>query len=463
MRKPLRARFIASEAHALLFLTMWGLFLAFSRPLMDGPAALPFFVLFFADLPISFPAFAAMFVSAERGMIAAVFWGVLGTLWWFLIGFAIDTRLRNYGKKRDELAAKSATGERLEQLPTAAVDDLGVGSHWRELNIAVIAVSALVLSGLVWQWNGRQGQVETGGIGDITFTPDGRSVLLSRSHGDSSLLYKVSLDSGKSVRVGKAVSGVESSASYSPDGRQIAFLYAAKKDERSHIFIMDDDGSNVHPLFYSSVETDDFSPRFAPDGKAIYFARKGSVESVLAVAPSVSGRWDIYSADLDGHNVRPLTNRQFPEFSEPSFSRDGNKMFLSIPMEDSGRLHLYSLDEPTKPETVLQLHVPNEPRLPIFSNASLAPDGRSIYFLAATDGAKTFNYDVNRLDLASNAVEKLTTANGYASDLCVSADGKNAVFLRWTSRWGSTPSISKMYLLDLTTKRRTPLNITGTR
>jgi Tol biopolymer transport system component len=112
---------------------------------------------------------------------------------------------------------------------------------------------------------------------------------------------------------------------------------------------------------------------------------------------------------------------------------------------------------------VLQPHTPNEPRSPVYSNASLAADGRSVYYLAASQGAKAFDYDVYRLDLGSNAVEKLTTANGYASDLRVSDDGKYAVLLRWTARWGSTPNITKMYLLELATKRVTALNITGTR
>ncbi len=98
----------------------------------------------------------------------------------------------------------------------------------------------------------------------------------------------------------------------------------------------------------------------------------------------------------------------------------------------------------------------------VISNVSLASDGRSIYFMAASDGKKAFDYDVYRLDLVSKTVEKFTTANGYATDLCVSGNGKTAVFLRWTSRWGSLPNLSKLYTLNLATKRLTALNVTGT-
>ena len=82
--------------------------------------------------------------------------------------------------------------------------------------------------------------------------------------------------------------------------------------------------------------------------------------------------------------------------------------------------------------------------------------------MAASDGKKAFDYDVYRADLASNTVEKFTTANGYATNLSVSSDGKTAVFLRWTARWGSPPNLSKLYLLDMATKRVTALNVTGT-
>jgi Tol biopolymer transport system component len=82
--------------------------------------------------------------------------------------------------------------------------------------------------------------------------------------------------------------------------------------------------------------------------------------------------------------------------------------------------------------------------------------------MVASDGKKGFDYDVYRADLSGNVVEKLTTNNGYATDLCVCSDGKIAVFLRWTSRWGSLPNLSKLYTLDVTTKRVTALNVTGT-
>jgi len=431
---------------------------------MDGPSALPFFILFIADLPISIVFFGVMFTSSAHGTLAAVCWGVLGTFWWFLIGLSIDARNHTFREKHEEKAEQPLAHGPEQLPPTALLNAAATHSQRREWLIAGSVVMGVVLIALVWKWNGSQGEVQNGGIRGITFAPDDRSVLLSRSQGDSSLLYRVPLDSGKSERLDKADSGRETSPSFSPDGKQIAFVYVAQENEHSRIFIMDADGSNVHPLFSSSVDADDLSPRFALNGKEIYFARLRPVVNDMPTARRVSRQWEVYSANLDGQNVQQLTNRHFYDSSAPSISGDGKKMVFSTETESSReQLHVYSLDNPAKPEIVVQPHVPNEPRSPIYASVRLAADGGSIYFLAASQGAKAFDYDVYRLDLASNVVEKLTIANGFASDLCVSDDGRYAVLLRWTAKWGSTPNISRLFLLDLTTKRLTALNITGTR
>jgi hypothetical protein len=462
MRKPAQAKYIAPAIHALLFVAMWVLYWACGQPLMDGPSALPFFILFLADLPISAFAFGVMFTSSANGALAAVCWGVLGTFWWFLLGLAIDARVRGSRKKHSKTIEEGTTGNGSEQLlPTEPSGDMSVSSQRKTWLVAGTVVIALVLTALVWKWNGPQGNVQDGEIGSITFAPDGRSVLFYRAQGKSSVLYSVALNTGESVPLGKTAWGIERSPTYSPDGKQIAFVNEAEA-KHSRIFIMNADGSNSHPLFSARVEADDFSPRFSLDGKELYFARARSISDDSAPARPDSRQWDVYSVSLDGRDVRPLTNQHFYGYSEPSFSGDGKKMVFSVALEDDGQFHLFSFGEIVNHDTVLQPHPPNEPRSPVYDRASLSADGRSVYYLAASQGAKAYDYDVYRLDLVNDAVERLTSANGYASDLCVSTDGRHAVFLKWTARWGSTPNMSHMYLLDLSTKRLTALNITGT-
>jgi Tol biopolymer transport system component len=454
MRETLRVKYIAAEIHALLFVSMWVLYAGFSQPLGNGPSNLPFVILLIADLPISLIAFGVMFTSAEMGPVAAVLWGVLGTLWWFAIGIAIDARIRGYRENR-------ATGTGLFP-ETITTNSVAIHTRRRELLTAASAVAVLVIGSIAGQWNGWQGRFEKGEIRSFTFAPDGRSIVLVRSQSDSSRLEKVVLNSGTSTPIGNALPCMASAPTYSPDGTRIAFACESKPTGLSRILIMDADGGNVHPLFSSNSDNYDFAPHFTPDGMKVYFGRLLSFIKDTGSGGPPPRRWDVYSASLDGKNERPLTERHFEDFGV-SFSSDGRKFVLAGDIGSGTRLNLYSLDDPSKGATAIQPLVPKGARSPIISDVELSSDGRSIYFMAASDGGKAFDYDVYRADLASNALEKFTTGNGYATELSVSADGKTAVFLKWTSRWGSLPNLSKLYILDLATKRATPLNVTGAR
>jgi hypothetical protein len=96
LRKP---RYLAPLLHGFLFCATWLLNLISSQPLMDGPARWPFRVLFLADFPISIVCFGFLF--AGRVVLALVAWGMLGTLWWYLIGLGIEKMIHGWSR-RDE-------------------------------------------------------------------------------------------------------------------------------------------------------------------------------------------------------------------------------------------------------------------------------------------------------------------------------------------------------------------------
>jgi hypothetical protein len=49
---------------------------------------------------------------------------------------------------------------------------------------------------------------------------------------------------------------------------------------------------------------------------------------------------------------------------------------------------------------------------------------------------------------ATGSMEKLTSDNGHATGLDISADGKTAMFLNWKLDWHKTPVVSDLYSLD---------------
>ena len=96
------------------------------------------------------------------------------------------------------------------------------------------------------------------------------------------------------------------SPSWSPDGKQIAFM--SDRDghfmngwSTSEIYVMDADGGNPQNL--TNNRHADWSPSWSPNGKRIIFCsdRDGNAE--------------IYVMDADGRNPQNLTNNRHADYS----------------------------------------------------------------------------------------------------------------------------------------------------
>jgi Tol biopolymer transport system component len=297
-------------------------------------------------------------------------------------------------------------------------------------------------------------------IESVAISPNGRSLAIDVRDNISSFIYKVDVASGDATRLTDAKTGNESSPSFSPDGKRIAYSYSPGKGQPSRIITQNLDGSQLHTWPVSTEGG--YLPAFSPDGKTIIFARFAYFGNYSPIAQPHPHGWDLYAADSDGEKVRQLTHEGFYNASPPSVSPDGKRMVVVRETADKPpEIVIYSLDHPEKPERSLQPHVPGEPKLaPVFESPNFMPDGKSLLFMAASNGKHGYDYDVYKIDIASGSVEKLTQGNGFATDLKVSADGKTAAFLKWRLNWQSTPVQSTPYLLNVQTHELTPLRIT---
>jgi len=113
-------------------------------------------------------------------------------------------------------------------------------------------------------------------------------------------------------------------ASYSPDGRRIAFESA--RGGASNIWMSDADGT--HPVQLSSFEAHTGTPRWSPDGRRLVF------DSLQA------GSWDLYTMDTEGGAPRRLTTEP-SEDATGTWSGDGR--FIYFHSDRGGRLELWML------------------------------------------------------------------------------------------------------------------------
>lgn len=165
------------------------------------------------------------------------------------------------------------------------------GKHWRQ---AGLCGSLLLLGGCAGLRPGggtRSGQDaarasdEAGWLGSParrltdssadqlapSFSPDGLS-LVYQNNGDGNWeLYQLSLSEGRPQRLTDTAEA-EEDPSWSPDGRWIVCTVHAPTldaDPPRDILLMSPDGKNRHVV--AAHGADDWSPRFAPDSRSIYF------------------------------------------------------------------------------------------------------------------------------------------------------------------------------------------------
>ena len=95
-----------------------------------------------------------------------------------------------------------------------------------------------------------------------------------------------------------------------PDHAQIVF--ASDRDGNEDIFVMDLDGTNVRNL--TNDPSWDSDPTWAPDGRRIAFVSNRE------------GKRDIYVMDSNGRNVVNITNDPENSDYQPTWSPSGNRI-----------------------------------------------------------------------------------------------------------------------------------------
>ncbi len=265
----------------------------------------------------------------------------------------------------------------------------------------------------------------------LSWSPDGKKIVFASDRGGHEDLYLLEADDPVTTDLTKAhrfrvkqltkTSEAESEATFSADGKRIAFLKAGQ------LWTMAADGRDAKAVV-KDVQVFDYT--WSPDGKYFAYARSdGSYASEIYVIPS------------DGSEAGRNVTRYATFNTDVSWSRRGGKIAFVGQRRTGTTMHVLSLQRPAAaaalPSTDIDwddIHLRTARIATPAEAGTISPDGERVAFRSVDDG-------VNDLWVASadgHNVSRVTTGSMRPTQI----------------RWSRTNS-STLYFLDRTGAIRT--------
>jgi len=268
----------------------------------------------------------------------------------------------------------------------------------------------------------------------ITFSPTGDHIYYCQTSPDFSIntLYQVPTLGGTPK---KLIEDVDSAVTFSPDGKQFAFMRHRSEPNEDVIFLVNTDTLAMEPLISNrATEYDFFGSRLAwsPDGKTI----------IMGAGKRQSGfveKTDVAEILISEKKVRPVNRREFFFISNVVWFADGSGFLFSGRENENGPNQIWRSSYPGG-EVVQITNDFND-----YLDVSISADGRNIVTIKGDTVSSVWRFspstkantqlisDSRNLEGMLGIVPRrdgkllYTRNDGKESDLWISdADGKNA-------------------------------------
>ena len=261
---------------------------------------------------------------------------------------------------------------------------VGVPRRQRSRNLVAAGVALVLVAAVTAAWlmnrrlptaTGSSGRVSierlttTGTAIDAAISPDGRQLAWVESAGGMQGLRLRRLDQGQTIELVPAAMVGYWGISFTPDGSRVFYATKSAQSPAGRLFEVSAQGGPSMPV----LDGIDSTTSFSRDGRRIAFYRTGFPDP---------GKTALLTADVDGNNLRALLSVQAPEFfvpaffAAPSWAPDGERIAAVVHNSSSGDAVVVTVDARTGARQQFQR------RFRDATFTSWLPDGSGILFVA---------------------------------------------------------------------------------
>ena len=251
----------------------------------------------------------------------------------------------------------------------------------------------------------------TRSVSSASWSPDGKDIAFTTDISGRSNLWKVNAGGGWPMQLAQSDER-QYGETWSPDGKWIVFQQDTGGNELWDVFAIPSDGGEVINLT-NTPEIREEGPRWSPDGKTI----------ALNTKPKEATVYDITLMDWTIRRMTPLTHESTPNhlWQSVAWSPDGKTLYanrLEVSFTDAD---VYAIDVASGRTTNLTAHQGQVLNMA----SSLSKDGKT---LLITSNQKGGYQNVALLDIARKEVAWVTDTKWEASSGDFSPDGKRLTY-----------------------------------
>ena len=258
-----------------------------------------------------------------------------------------------------------------------------------------------------------------------SWSPDGRYLAYETYDERQGEIYLVDILENTTINLTDNTAG-DYYPAWSPDGGSIAFVSIL--NGRVDIFIMDMNNREIRNL--TRHPANDGGPAWSPDGEKILFGstREGGTNQLFVI-------------DIDGSNLKQLTSNDSPYIDSYAWSTDGSKIAFTYAEDVLADLDLYIID----PDGNNLKKLTNEGEFmgDVGSLFSWSPDGSRIAFYMDLGNQ---NNEIFVVDIVSNETTRMTYHNGGDFQPVWSLDGSMIAFV--STRDTSEETGNSIYVIN---------------